>query len=190
MTSWGITDPQLPRYRPARASDESAIASLHADSWRRAYRGLLPDAYLDHDVFADRAALWRQRFGQPDQKLVTVTVVAEGDDGIVGFAYSVADDDPEWGTLLDNLHVRFDAQRLGIATRLVTETARWLQEHATSSGLYLWALEGNMRARRFYDVLGGRVTGHGVFSEGGAPMPCLRYSWSRLDDLAGDGSPA
>jgi GNAT superfamily N-acetyltransferase len=190
MTSWGIADPQPPRFRHARASDENAIAALHADSWRHAYRGLLPDAYLDHDVFADRAALWRQRFGEPEPQIATVTIVAERDDGIVGFAHSVADDDPKWGTLLDNLHVRVDTQRLGIATRLVAESARWVQEHAASPGLYLWVLEGNARARRFYDTLGGRITGRGLSSEGGGSATCLRYSWSRIDVLAGDGSPA
>jgi GNAT superfamily N-acetyltransferase len=190
MTSWAIATSNQPRFRHARASDEDAIAALHAESWRHAYRGLLPDAYVDHDVFADRAALWRQRFGEPERQLVTVTIVAERDDGIIGFAHSVADDDPEWGTLLDNLHVRFDAQRLGIATRLVAETARWLQQHAVSPGLHLWVLEGNARARRFYDALGGRITGRGVSSEGGGSAPCLRYSWSRIGALAGDGSQA
>lgn len=51
-----------PRFRPALATDAAAIAELHADSWRRHYRGAYGDSYLDGDVGADRAAVWHGRF--------------------------------------------------------------------------------------------------------------------------------
>lgn len=172
------------RYRFARGSDVQAIAALHADSWRRAYRGLLPDAYLDHAVFADRAAVWQQRFNDADEQPVTLTIIAELNGEIVGFAHSFVDEDPKWGTLLDNLHVRHDAKRLGVGTRLMAETARRLDESAQASGLYLWVLENNAAARRFYDSLGGRVTGSGVSHEGGGSAPSLRYWWARLARLS------
>jgi len=35
--------------------DEAAIARLHADSWRAAYRGILRDDFLDDTVVANRA---------------------------------------------------------------------------------------------------------------------------------------
>jgi hypothetical protein len=34
-------------FRPADASDSAAVAGLHTASWRHAYRGILPDSYLD-----------------------------------------------------------------------------------------------------------------------------------------------
>ena len=145
---------------------------------------MLPDAFLDHEVFADRAALWEERFNEVDQQLVTVTIVAELNGEIVGFGHSIADEDPEWGTLLDNLHVRHDTMRLGIGTRLMAETAAWLEERACTSGLYLWVLENNAPAVRFYDSLEGRVAGRGVSNEGGASTPSLRYSWPRLGSLS------
>ena len=172
------------RYRLARSADAPAIAALHADSWRRSYRGMLPDAFLDHEVFANRAALWEQRFNDPDEQLVTLTIVAELTREIVGFVHSIAEEDPKWGTLLDNLHVRHDTKRLGIGTRLMAETAAWLEERAYTSGLYLWVLENNVPAGRFYDSLGGRVAGSGVSHEGGASAPSLRYWWPRLGQLS------
>jgi len=42
-------------FRPARASDSEAIAALHADSWRRHYRGAYSDAFLDGDVAGAQA---------------------------------------------------------------------------------------------------------------------------------------
>jgi GNAT superfamily N-acetyltransferase len=145
---------------------------------------MLPDAFLDHEVFADRAALWEQRFNDPDEQLVPVTMVAELNGEIVGFVHSIAEEDPEWGTLLDNLHVRHDAMRLGIGTRLMAETAAWLEERSSTSGLYLWVLEKNAPARRFYDALEGRVAGSGFSREGGASTAALRYSWPRLGQLS------
>ena len=171
-------------YRLARTADVAAIAALHADSWRSAYRGMLPDAFLDHDVFADRAAVWRERFDDADTQPVTLTIVAELDGDMVGFSHSIADEDGEWGTLLDNLHVREATKRLGIATRLMAETAAWLEERSPTSGLYLWVLEANEPARKFYDALEGRVAGSGVSHEGGGSAPSLRYWWPRLDLLS------
>ena len=36
------------KYRAAGPDDAPAIATLHADSWRRHYRGAFADAFLDH----------------------------------------------------------------------------------------------------------------------------------------------
>lgn len=171
-------------YRLAQRSDAEAIAALHAKSWRRSYRGMLPDAFLDGDVFAERAAVWQQRFNDPDEKLVTLTIVAELNGELAGFSHSVADEDPEWGTLLDNLHVRHGAKRRGVGTRLMAEMAAWLEERSPTSALYLWVLENNAPAKRFYDSLGGEVTGSGVSHEGGGSAPSLRYWWQELSRLS------
>src|SRR6266496_5428632 len=52
-------------YREATAKDVEAIAALHADSWRRHYRGAYSDAFLDNEVFADRLQIWTDRLHQP-----------------------------------------------------------------------------------------------------------------------------
>ena len=41
--------------------DANAIAAVHAESWRTAYRGILSDAYLDGPIDAERRRLWRAR---------------------------------------------------------------------------------------------------------------------------------
>jgi hypothetical protein len=84
--------------RLARPADAPAIAALQADSWRHTYRGFLPDAHLDHEVFDDRAAAWQRRFRGPQHTVLTL--IAEGDGAMLGFARSHLDHDPEWGTLL------------------------------------------------------------------------------------------
>jgi GNAT superfamily N-acetyltransferase len=173
-------------YRLATPDDAGAIARLHAESWRSSYRGLYPDAYLDGEVFADRAAVWQQRFSATKHP-AALTLVAEEGGEVIAFAHSLVDDDPEWGTLLDNLHVHPERKRLGIGRGLMAETAAWVQDAGSTLGLYLWVLEGNTPARLFYDALGGRVTGRGTSDEGGSSVPSLRYWWPNLRELLPSG---
>ena len=79
------------RYREATEHDAGAIAALHADSWRRHYRGAYLDSYLDGDVVADRLEIWSCRLTPP--RLNQYTVMAEDGGDAVGFAHAVFDDE-------------------------------------------------------------------------------------------------
>jgi ribosomal protein S18 acetylase RimI-like enzyme len=165
-------------YRAATAEDVDAIAGLHADSWRRNYRGAYLDSFLDGDVVTDRIAVWAERLAQagPHQ----CTIVVELDGAVVGFAHTIFDDDTTWGALLDNLHVTHDLKRGGVGTRLMSETARSLVEHRPEQGLYLWVLEQNTAAQDFYAARGGAHVGQhlaGPFPGGGRAV-ALRYAWA------------
>ncbi|HEV2638724.1 MAG TPA: hypothetical protein VGX23_26485 [Actinocrinis sp.] len=48
-------------FRAAGPHDVDAIAALHADSWRRHYRGAFADSYLDGDVLGSRREVWAER---------------------------------------------------------------------------------------------------------------------------------
>jgi GNAT superfamily N-acetyltransferase len=168
--------------RPAGAGDAPAIARLHAESWRRHYRGAYADAFLDGDVLADRLAVWHQRLSTPDPQ--RVTVVAENDGAVIGFAHAVVDEDPAWGALLDNVHVAHDHKRLGIGTLLMAASARVAVERARLPRLYLWVLEANVAAQAFYRARGGTpVERRPVPPPGGVPGRltgdplAIRYVW-------------
>lgn len=164
------------RYRRATAGDAEAIAALHADSWRRNYRGAFSDAFLDGDVWADRRAVWAERLAQPDP--ADRTVVAERAGAVAGFAHTVLDDDPTWGALLDNLHVAHGGRGQGIGTGLLAEVAAAVVEHRPGSGLYLWVLEQNESAQAFYRARGGTPAGREPFEPpGGGAAVVLRFAW-------------
>ena len=171
---------QRPRFRSASLQDAEAIAALHADSWRRHYRGAYSDAFLDGDVHGDRLVLWTERLREAGPR--TRTIVADDGDGLVGFAHTVFEADPHWGALLDNLHVVPGEKRRGIGSRLLALTARAVLERGT--GLYLWVLEQNVDGRAFYDARGGRCVERapvpppgGVAGRlNGSPV-ALRYAW-------------
>ncbi len=166
----------------AVAEDAERIARLHAASWRTAYRGFYSDAYLDGDVVADRLRVWRERFAGPREHQ-HVLLATERDD-LLGFVCAYGDDDDRWGTLVDNLHVRSDQQGRGVGRRLLAEGAKWSREHYPAAGYFLWVIEDNAKARRFYDALGGEPA-ESKMSEppGGGSITALRYIWPSLDPL-------
>ena len=104
-------------YRSASEQDIGSIAALHAESWRRNYRGAYLNAFLDGPVFDDRRAVWTARLTEPDPR--HDTVVAEWHSKIIGFVHTILDHHPVWGALLDNLHIAPEATRRGIGTRLM-----------------------------------------------------------------------
>ena len=140
-------------YRSARPDDVKAIAGLHADSWRRHYRGAYTDAFLDEEAPVVLLEQWTRRFAAPDPR--ARTILAERDGSVVGLAYTVLGDHPIWGALLDNLHVSYDLKRTGVGTRLLAMSAQAVLDADPSSGLYLWVFERNAGARAFYEARGG-----------------------------------
>jgi ribosomal protein S18 acetylase RimI-like enzyme len=143
--------------RSASPADSERVAWLHADSWRRHYRGAYSDAFLDGDVEADRRAVWARRLQDPD--VASATIIAEQSaESLVGFVHVVFEDDPRWGALIDNIHVAVGCQRGGVGTRLMAAAAEAVIERRASGGLYLWVLERNVAAQAFYEARGGRFT--------------------------------
>jgi GNAT superfamily N-acetyltransferase len=156
-----------PRLRLAGAEVAGQIALLHVDSWRRHYRGAYADSFLDGDVVADRRSVWSARLAAPADSR---TVVAEDDERLVGFIHVVFDQDPRWGSLVDNLHVVHERHRAGIGTALLAHAARAVIEHARAGGMYLWVLEQNAAAQQFYRARGARhVETAAVSPPGGDP---------------------
>lgn len=137
--------------RRAGAADAGTIAALHIASWRSAYVGILDPAYLAGPIEADRAAVWAGRLAAPrDDLAVLIAETAAGEP--VGFTCIVPGADPEWGSLVDNLHARPDRRGGGIGAGLLATAAAMIG----AGDMYLWVYAANGDARRFYARHGGR----------------------------------
>jgi GNAT superfamily N-acetyltransferase len=170
------------RYRRATFDDAAAIAAVHAASWRIAYRGALRDAFLDGDIEHDRWRVWEKRLSVASAN--QLVVVVEDKDRVVGFACAYGGEDEQWGTLLDNIHVRADQHGQGTGTHLMSEVARWCGAYYPDSGLYLWVVEQNAQARRFYEGLGATDRGGDLWvPPGGGEVKRRRYVWSDVRRL-------
>lgn len=168
------------KIRLAEQADAHEIGNLHAASWRTAYRGLLTDHYLDNDLQGERTRYWTQKLSQLTSK--EFVFVAEQNKGIVGFIAVM--DKPEAGyeALIDNLHVRPDQKGNGIGGKLMAAAATALLASGRKT-VYLWVLEGNTPAEKFYISKGGRPLDKCRIEFGGALVNETRFVWDKLDTL-------
>jgi ribosomal protein S18 acetylase RimI-like enzyme len=139
--------------RPANADDARAIAGVHVRAWRSAYRGLMPDAFLDGLSLEERARGWRRRLEAHDAH----TLVATENGAIVGFVTSgqSRDDAAAEGVTGEVLALYLDPAYIGrgLGCRLSDAALGALREAGFTTAT-LWVLEGNMLARRFYEAAG------------------------------------
>jgi ribosomal protein S18 acetylase RimI-like enzyme len=125
--------------REAIARDADAIARVHIDAWRWAYRGLMPDRVLDELELGARAQKWRDILAKHE----TTTFVSCGPE-VVAFA-SVGESKEEPG--VGHLYALYQAPAVvgtGVARALLGRCLRgWIE-------MTLYVLQGNERAIGFY----------------------------------------
>jgi ribosomal protein S18 acetylase RimI-like enzyme len=150
------------------ADTADLIARLHVESWRRVYRGLYSDRFLDVDALGERQRFWRQRL--PELKRTGGEVFLAQVEGVAaGFACV----EPGAGrAFIDNLHVLPAFQGRGLGVALVERCAAWARRRGYRQ-LVLYVFESNVRALGFYRATGWRIDGremHPLVTEGEAPV--------------------
>ena len=154
--------------RDATQADAHAIANVLVQSWRAAYRGLLPSDVLAGLSVPDREKLWSDFLtARPPH---TSAVVATMAGAIVGFAATgpplVPADraDPTLGDLYA-LYLAPDVWRRGVGTQLHAAALDRLRSSGfTHAGL--WVLDTNEPALRFYYRHGWTDTGRSQLDQG------------------------
>jgi ribosomal protein S18 acetylase RimI-like enzyme len=163
-------------FRLAQPTDAPAIAALHAASWATTYADILSADWLANDVAANRLHVWTQRFAARDPALRVL--LAQDDEGLAGFVSLFLAADPQWGTHVDNLHVRPGLKRQGLGRRLLGAAARLALAEAPGQGLDLFVYTANTAARGFYARLGGAdVTEWLETAPDGSRQPVRRIWW-------------
>jgi RimJ/RimL family protein N-acetyltransferase len=160
--------------RSATPDDAATMAATHIDAWRTAYRGLVPDSFLE--------ALnpeWRtERFREFLDSGSGETYIIEHNGGVVGHLTvgRCRDDDlgqrtvgEIWGIYLAPTH-----WRRGIGGQVCRQAEELLASRGVRR-IVLWVLEGNDRARRFYEAMRYAPDGATKTIEVGALLPAIRY---------------
>jgi len=139
--------------RLAGPSDAYGLAEMHVAAWQSAFRGMLPDDFLDGLTVAGRAERWQQILTETARH---VWVVSEAE-RIVGFVSIGAsrDDDacPGQTGEIYAFYVHPDRWRHGIGSMLMAQALRELHRLGYVEAT-LWVLRGNMQAKSFYEAAG------------------------------------
>jgi ribosomal protein S18 acetylase RimI-like enzyme len=172
-----MTGPAIRRAVPA---DAEALARLHIDAWRAAYRGLVPDRILDGFSLERRTAWWRTRLTEggdgPEH-----TWVAEDAGGIAGFVTSGPARDesappPPGAGEIQAIYMRPDVIGRGVGRALLERAVDDLRA-AGFDPLVVWVFEANDRARHVYEAAGFTPDGTRAPVDFGdsAVVPEVRY---------------
>lgn len=170
-------------FREANLKDLSNIAALHAQSWCENYSDVLSDEYLNKEVYDDRTKVWTDRLTMPSNN--QFILVAEIDSILCGFICAFGAKHTDFGTIIDNLHVKSNIKGKGIGTKLLIEAAKWAVNNYKNDDLYLEVLEGNIKAIKFYESLGAKNIDISYWK-----TPCgnkvkeFIYSWGSPEALA------
>jgi ribosomal protein S18 acetylase RimI-like enzyme len=173
---------------PAGPSDAEDLARVHVASWRETYRGLLADAFLARMSEPGFTRRFRRALTNPAGG---ITLAAADRYGLVGYAQggpsrrdtaSLANGgEAEIATL----YVLRQAQGQGLGQRLMTETARALAANGAAS-LMISVLRDNIRARGFYEHLGGEPeAARQEPGPGGRLLYEVTYRWRDIRTLTG-----
>lgn len=156
--------------RPMTASDDfRAVAQVYADSWKHAYKGLVPQRYLDKLSPESWLGLLR---ASPESNWIALE-----DERIIGAAFvSFARDEQREGFgEIVSLYLLPEATGKGYG-RLLWQAAVEQCRQQGLRGVCLWVLTGNERACRFYQHMGMQPTGRTKTEPiGGERLPLSEY---------------
>ncbi len=163
-------------FRKATKEDAEGIAILHTESWKSAYKGILSDEYLDRNVLKNRLETWKLRFDNPS--INQFIILAEANNTLLGFVCIFGNQDTEFGSLIDNLHVKPDFKGKGIGKKLLNKASELIFENYKKKLMHLWVFEANTSAIGFYKKIGGKNTERSLKENpDGTKSYCFRMVW-------------
>jgi ribosomal protein S18 acetylase RimI-like enzyme len=139
--------------RKATAQDARGIAYVHVRSWQVAYRGHMPDEFLDGLDVEKRANMWCQLTEEPEK---IILVAEDSEQKIIGLSLLTpsrdADANPNTAEVAA-IYVHPEKWRKGIGGALLSASLDQLRNRGYDQ-VTLWVLERNERARSFYESFG------------------------------------
>jgi ribosomal protein S18 acetylase RimI-like enzyme len=144
---------RVAQIRKAKVEDASRIAVVHVRSWQVAYRGHMPDEFLDGLDVEKRTNMWRELTQQPDK---IIFVAEDSESNIEGFSAlgPSRDLDAEPNTAeVSAIYVHPEKWGKGIGRALLSASLDQVRQREFDQ-VTLWVMEANRRARSFYESFG------------------------------------
>ncbi|MEO0688581.1 MAG: GNAT family N-acetyltransferase [Cyanobacteria bacterium J06649_11] len=144
--------------RTATLKDVKDIATIHVQSWQIAYKGLIPQTYLDKLSIPKREKSWQDILTNHQNH----TIVQEINDLIVGFAnYGQTrdkDKDSHITGEITSIYINPEYWRKGLGTEIIEFIVRDMKNRQFHQ-ITLWVLDTNQIARKFYQKIGFKPDG-------------------------------
>ncbi len=164
--------------RQAKPQDAEGIARVRIETWRTAYKGIVPQDHLDQ---LSLTAITEQFQNLFKEEAPLIWVAEEGTE-IVGFVFGGPErrDGAEAGEVYA-IYIMDSYQGQGIGTQLLQAVCQELYLQGKTT-LILWVLEQNPY-RVFYERLGGETAGTDTFNIDGVDLSLVSYRWADITQL-------
>ena len=147
----------------------STISHVYEESWKQAYKGLIPQDYLDsipkgHWVNALKSGIWKNMIMLDGKQIV----------GTAAYCASRDEKLKDWGEIV-SIYLLPEYIGKGYGKKLFQRVLNALIAEGYKA-IYLWVLEGNSRAMKFYEAFGFQA--NGVYLEdciGGKKVREIQY---------------
>lgn len=169
----------------ANKNDAEIIAKLHVAGWQGAYGGLIDQSYIDSQTAALRTEKWQEIFAQDESTTLLATIEGKPA-GFISYGPlrtappGTSKIRPLYTSEIYALYLAPDFFRQGIGTQLMGAAIDGLKAGKHQSTC-LWVLEGNKRARGFYDKMSGQRIGKKMVEFGPTKAKEICYGWRDFD---------
>lgn len=136
--------------RFANVDDCYMISKINYDNWRKTYKNILSDEFLDH---LDIEQMRREYVEFISDNKKPILVALDEKNEVVGFASFESDLEEDSCIYLASLHVATSARGKGIGTSLLIKVGRYALNNNYNK-MSICILNGNENARNLYVKLG------------------------------------
>lgn len=178
-------DDDVVRVREALLLDSAAIARVHVDSWRTAYKDIVFEKFLADLSYSERENKWSTRIGKQGNFVFVAEDIQNRvpEKSIVGFASGGANrsKEDEYTGELYSIYILDEYRGKGIGKNLLRSLVPKLLDHELNSML-VWVLAKNPYLR-FYVKLGGQYVRSREIDIGGTNYEVAAYGWKDVSSL-------
>lgn len=173
------------RIRESTQNDVPGMAKVRVDTWRSAYKGIVPDEFLERLSYQSTAEGWQKAFWENRKPGVAVFVAENEQKEIVGIAICGPEQsqDPIYRGEIYVLYVLPQYQNQGIGREHVAACVQHLIQQLAVETMLIWVMAENPY-RRFYESLGGKLVREKTKEIGGELISEVGYGWEELYKLA------
>lgn len=158
--------------RRAKPADAKALTEIFAETWRSAYRGIIPHAHLEC-MISRRGETWWKKAIKTESHLLVIEAAGK----IAGYASCGASrGNAVYKGEIFEIYIAPLYQGLGLGEFLF-EACRAVLDKRGLDGLLVWVLEDNEPAASFYWRRGGRATARSTVTFGTAKIGKIAYAW-------------
>lgn len=163
--------------RKAKLGDENEMAQVIIETWKCAYKNIVPDDFLDSLTPDKHIELLGKQLSENKEAIF----VLEDENKIVGMISGGEDRSGKKDCEIVAIYIQTHYQKRGFGRKLFDTIIR---EHIKNNykSMIIWTFEEN-KDRKFYEKLGGQIEERNSYTISGKEIPLIGFVWNDISKL-------